>query len=65
MKASKLNRDWHNEHRMPANATMKQRVAWHVEHAKCCGCHPIPVKVAEEMEKMGISPSADRIKSPC
>ncbi len=56
MKESKLNRAWHHEHRMPANATMEQRLEWHLDHVKCCGCRPIPAKIAEEMEKRGMSP---------
>lgn len=55
MKKSKLNRDWHHEHRMPAKTTMEQRLEWHLEHAKNCGCRPIPEKVTEEMENRGIS----------
>ncbi len=62
MKESKVNRDWHREHRMPINATMEQRVEWHVEHGKCCGCRPIPAKVAEEMEKMGRSMDSESLK---
>jgi hypothetical protein len=54
MKESKLNKDWHHEHRMPANATIEQRLKWHLEHAMNCGCRPIPIKVTEEMEKRGI-----------
>ncbi len=49
MKESELNRDRHHQHRMPANTTMEQRLHWHLEHAKNCGCRPIPVKVTEEM----------------
>ena len=40
---------------MPVKTTMEQRLEWHLEHAKYCGCRPIPVKVTEEMEKRGIS----------
>ncbi|MBI4618672.1 MAG: hypothetical protein HY739_00670 [Desulfobacterales bacterium] len=50
----KLNADWHHKHRMPANATMEQRIEWHSEHVKHCACRPIPEKVAEEMKKRGI-----------
>src|SRR6266567_8769336 len=55
MKEPKLNRDWHNENRMPIKATMEQRLQWHLEHANNCGCRSIPLKVAEEMERRGIS----------
>ena len=52
MKAnSKINREWHELHRMPKNATLEQRIAWHMEHAKHCKCRPIPEKLAAEIEK--------------
>jgi hypothetical protein len=44
-----MNRDWHEAHVMPKNATIAQRIAWHVEHARVCACRPIPAKVAEAM----------------
>ncbi len=55
MKKSKLNREWHLSHRMQAKATLKQRLEWHVEHAKNCQCRPITGKIAEEMKKRGMS----------
>jgi hypothetical protein len=55
MKKSKLNREWHLSHRMPVNATLEQRLQWHVEHAKNCQCRPIAGKIAEEMKKRGVS----------
>ncbi len=33
---------WHRRHRMPARATIEQRVAWHLEHQRHCACRPIP-----------------------
>ena len=34
---AKLNRRWHAAHRMPARATLEQRIAWHTAHARHCG----------------------------
>jgi hypothetical protein len=31
---------------MPPNANPKQRVAWHIAHAKHCACRPIPPRLA-------------------
>jgi len=56
MNKSKLNRAWHQKHRMPPKATMQERLHWHLEHAKHCGCRPIPRKVLEEMNKRGTLP---------
>jgi hypothetical protein len=55
MKKSKLNREWHLSHRMPAKATLEQRLKWHLEHAKNCQCRPIAGKIAGEMKKRGMS----------
>jgi hypothetical protein len=49
----KVNKEWHAKNRMPKNATRGQRIGWHCEHAKNCGCRPIPRDVAEEVDKLG------------
>jgi len=55
MKAkSKLNKQWHEQHPMPQRPTMEQRIAWHLEHSKHCGCRDIPDTVKEEMDRRGI-----------
>jgi len=36
------------------NPTLQQRIDWHLEHAKNCGCRKIPGKLAEEMKKRNI-----------
>jgi len=50
-KTGKINREWHEQHRMPANATLDQRIAWHTEHAKHCSCRPMPGKLMQEIER--------------
>jgi hypothetical protein len=45
-----MNKNWHAKNRMPQNATMEQRVRWHEEHARACGCRPIPPSVQATME---------------
>jgi hypothetical protein len=51
---STLNKEWHLTHRMPANATLTQRIAWHIAHKKNCSCRDIPEKLKAEMNKKGI-----------
>ena len=52
---SKINAAWHKEHRMPGNATIEQRIEWHLEHLKNCRCRPdLPVGLKEEMKKRKI-----------
>src|SRR5512143_1491254 len=50
-----LNAEWHRRNEMPKNATTEQRIAWHVEHAKYCGCRPIPPKLKQLMRQMAAS----------
>ena len=51
----KINADWHNKNPMPKNANFSQRVKWHKEHAKACGCRsgdmPADIKKAIEDKK--------------
>jgi hypothetical protein len=56
-----LNAAWHDAHPMPKNATLDQRVSWHVAHAKACGCRAIPATVAAELKRRGAPPPARRI----
>ena len=51
----KTNAAWHRAHRMPPNATLDQRIAWHLEHAANCGCREIPARLREEMTRRGIT----------
>lgn len=47
----RLNKEWHEANRMPPNATLDQRVRWHVEHARVRGCRPIPPSVLRLIKK--------------
>jgi hypothetical protein len=50
----KLNKTWHEAHRMPKNPTLEQRLAWHVEHARNCACRFMPESIKAELKKRGI-----------
>ncbi|MDP3940740.1 MAG: hypothetical protein Q8Q49_00360 [bacterium] len=47
----KINAVWHKAHLMPKNPTLEQRITWHIEHTKECGCREIPPKLQEEIRK--------------
>jgi hypothetical protein len=47
----KLNRAWHEQNRMPKNATLDQRVRWHMEHQANCSCRPAPSSVQRDIDK--------------
>jgi hypothetical protein len=36
-----LNASWHDKHRLGRQASAKERLAWHLAHAKACGCRPL------------------------
>jgi hypothetical protein len=50
-----LNAAWHKANPMPRNATMDQRIAWHLEHKRECACREIPASVQEEIKRRGLS----------
>lgn len=54
MKAmGKINAEWHEANRMPRNATLNQRVAWHLAHQKHCACRTdLPKSVAAELARL-------------
>jgi hypothetical protein len=47
----KLNAEWHRAHPMPPKATFEQRVAWHREHMRHCGCRKPPADIAARLEE--------------
>jgi hypothetical protein len=51
-KIDKINKEWHEKHRMPKNATIAQRIEWHLEHERHCSCRTMPEKLKEELRKM-------------
>ncbi len=55
---SKINAAWHSANPMPTNPTLDQRIAWHVAHAKACGCREIAGKLRADMERRGIDVAA-------
>jgi len=55
MKSKMTNAAWHKRYRMPVNATIEERIDWHLEHLKNCGCrNDLPAKLKEEMKKRKI-----------
>jgi len=50
----KINAFWHEKHPMPKNPSLQQRIDWHLEHYKNCGCRDMPEKLKEEIKKLKI-----------
>jgi len=36
--ATKINKAWHQQNKMPKNPTPEQKVKWHLEHLEHCAC---------------------------
>jgi hypothetical protein len=49
---AKVNRKWHDKNKLPKRAATKERVKWHLEHAKLCACRPIPAKIQRTIAKL-------------
>ena len=47
----KINSKWHDSHKMPSHPTIDQRMNWHTEHVRNCGCRPIPKKLLAQSKK--------------
>ena len=50
-----MNAAWHEANPMPKNATLDQRVAWHLAHTEACGCREIPESVKAELARRGVA----------
>jgi hypothetical protein len=54
---SKINAAWHKANRMPARATLDQRVAWHLAHLEACACRQdLPASIVAELARRRIKP---------
>jgi len=48
---NKINKSWHEKNKMPKNATLEQRIEWHIVHHQHCQCRDIPEKLKAEIIK--------------
>jgi hypothetical protein len=51
----KINAAWHDQHPMPKNATLDQRVTWHLAHVKACACREIPRTILDALKARGLA----------
>ena len=51
-----MNAEWHQQNRMPRNASLEQRLAWHRAHQLACACRPIPASLRARLS--GAAPPA-------
>jgi hypothetical protein len=50
-----MNKEWHRANPMPTKATRDQRLQWHIEHARACGCRKPPADLAEKIERQALA----------
>jgi hypothetical protein len=50
---NRINKEWHQNNRMPKNPSMDERIRWHREHADHCKCRPVPEKLKNEIKQRG------------
>ena len=50
----KINKVWHDAHKMPRSATLEQRLDWHLKHAANCSCREMPDSIKHELESRGL-----------
>ncbi|MHB8416889.1 MAG: hypothetical protein ACYDCL_02365 [Myxococcales bacterium] len=46
-----MNKAWHEKHRLPLYAGEDEQIAWHLAHAKACGCRAIPAWILRRVEQ--------------
>lgn len=45
-----INREWHQKHKMPKNPSEEEKIKWHIEHAKHCGCRTMPAWIHQKIK---------------
>lgn len=59
----RINAEWHKANRMPARATLDERVAWHLAHLRACACRTdLPATILAELKRQGIKPPRRKAK---
>ena len=44
-----MNKLWHSKNKMPPNATLNERIDWHLKHQKNCACREIPKSLVKHL----------------
>ena len=49
VKEERMNKEWHQHHRLATKASRSERIAWHAAHEDVCDCRPAPEDLAAEI----------------
>jgi hypothetical protein len=55
-----INATWHKAHPMPAQATPRERLRWHLAHAKACGCRTLTASMLADLRRRAKPPLRKR-----
>ena len=47
-----MNKEWHHRHKLALNSPLEVRIQWHLEHARHCGCRPMPSWMQKKLAAM-------------
>ncbi|SFC15597.1 hypothetical protein SAMN04488059_102318 [Devosia psychrophila] len=50
-----INREWHATHKLARDASIEERLHWHIQHSVNCGCREIPTSIKRELEARGMT----------
>lgn len=50
-----INKEWHEAHKLARNASLEERINWHLAHAANCSCRDIPESIKRELEARGLT----------
>ncbi|RZA24661.1 MAG: hypothetical protein EOP02_13245 [Proteobacteria bacterium] len=50
-----INREWHALHKLAPDASIEERLHWHLQHAANCRCRDIPASIKRELEARGLT----------
>ncbi len=54
-----MNADWHRAHVLGRGASWEDRVRWHEEHARECGCRRPPADIQAELDRRAAAEARD------
>jgi hypothetical protein len=59
-----MNETWHKKHKVPMPSTLQQRVRWHEQHLKHCGCRKdLPKTIVAVTTAVKEKKSTDKVET--
>lgn len=58
-----INATWHEKHPMPPRPTPRQRLRWHMAHAKACGCRKLTAAMLKELQRRADEAPFSRVRA--